>query len=102
MDRELKPLWVAALRSGKYQQTAGILRSQANRFCCLGVLCEVTGVPHGEKGGYCFAEEDISRNQTPPAGFVGLSSDDLNELVNMNDDQRRDFNFIADYIEEHL
>lgn len=37
--------WVAALRSGEYQQTTGRLRRGEN-FCCLGVACEVAG-KHG-------------------------------------------------------
>jgi len=33
--------WVAALRSGKYEQAKGRLRSPGNHFCCLGVACEL-------------------------------------------------------------
>ncbi|WP_434439738.1 hypothetical protein [Lentzea sp. E54] len=36
--------WVAALRSGEYQQGAGALRYASptgDRFCCLGVACEL-------------------------------------------------------------
>jgi hypothetical protein len=32
--------WVAALRSGKYKQGKNYLR-RGNKFCCLGVLCEL-------------------------------------------------------------
>ncbi len=32
--------WVAALRSGEFQQTKGVLRSPEG-YCCLGVACEV-------------------------------------------------------------
>lgn len=32
--------WVEALRSGKYEQGKMALRHE-NRFCCLGVACEV-------------------------------------------------------------
>jgi hypothetical protein len=55
MNEEAKRLWVAALRSGKYDQTTGALRDGVG-YCCLGVLCEVAieaGVPvqvyHGEE-----------------------------------------------------
>lgn len=37
---ELEQKWVAALRSGKYQQDSGRLRTEKG-FCCLGVLCDV-------------------------------------------------------------
>lgn len=32
--------WVAALRSGKFEQGTGYLNAH-NKFCCLGVLCEI-------------------------------------------------------------
>lgn len=32
--------WVAALRSGKYKQAKGYLRT-SNGFCCLGVACDI-------------------------------------------------------------
>lgn len=44
MNPEIKAKWVAALRSGKYQQTEGTLnRPLTGGFCCLGVLCDVYG-----------------------------------------------------------
>lgn len=39
-DLELVKKWVAALRSGKYNQDSGALRTDTG-FCCLGVLCDV-------------------------------------------------------------
>lgn len=40
MDKKIKARWVKALRSGRYQQGTGQLRSGEN-FCCLGVLCDL-------------------------------------------------------------
>jgi hypothetical protein len=40
MDENVKAKWLEALRSGEYEQGQGQLR-YGNRFCCLGVLCEV-------------------------------------------------------------
>ena len=34
--------WIAALRSGEYEQCAGSLRRNG-RYCCLGVACEISG-----------------------------------------------------------
>lgn len=34
-------LWIKALRSGKFKRTAGRLRGNGNRRCCLGVACDV-------------------------------------------------------------
>ena len=41
MKPEYKKLWTNALRSGKYVQTIGHLRSVRGGFCCLGVACDV-------------------------------------------------------------
>lgn len=45
MNPEIKEKWLAALRSGEYEQGQGHLRQQdadgVNKFCCLGVLCEL-------------------------------------------------------------
>jgi hypothetical protein len=37
---------VTALRSGKYKQGRGLLRSDDNKFCCQGVACDI--FPAGE------------------------------------------------------
>ena len=34
--------WVAALRSGEYEQGRKALRSIDDKFCCLGVACELS------------------------------------------------------------
>lgn len=45
MNPEIKAQWVAALRSGEYQQGKRYLRRQWNneepQYCCLGVLCDL-------------------------------------------------------------
>ncbi len=40
MNPSIKKLWVAALRSGDYEQGQNCLRAN-DRFCCLGVLCDL-------------------------------------------------------------
>ena len=40
MNSEIKATWVAALRSGEYEQGSSRLRN-GNHFCCLGVLCDI-------------------------------------------------------------
>jgi len=40
---EHRKQWVAALRSGKYQQGEKRLRT-GDKFCCLGVACDVSGL----------------------------------------------------------
>jgi hypothetical protein len=48
LDPEVKRLWLEKLRSGKYDQTQGVLMNVVNppdkdkpAMCCLGVLCDV-------------------------------------------------------------
>ena len=41
IDAEAKQKWLAALRSGHYQQAKGALRKGDLGFCCLGVLADV-------------------------------------------------------------
>lgn len=40
MTKTIKDKWLAALRSGEYQQTRGGLRDNVG-YCCLGVLCDL-------------------------------------------------------------
>lgn len=40
MNADVKQKWVAALRSGEFEQCKGTLR-MGDRFCCLGVLSEL-------------------------------------------------------------
>lgn len=47
MNQEIKKRWVAALRSGDYKQGTGALRNADNKFCCLGVLCDLHSKAHG-------------------------------------------------------
>lgn len=41
MNKQLIKQWVDTLRSGKYQQGLTVLKSIDNKFCCLGVLCDI-------------------------------------------------------------
>ena len=43
MKREVAEKWVEALRSGQFKQGKGVLKNQAG-YCCLGVLCEISGL----------------------------------------------------------
>lgn len=40
MNPQIKERWIAALRSGKYEQGWGAL-NERGKFCCLGVLCDL-------------------------------------------------------------
>lgn len=49
MKPAIKRKWVAALRSDKYKQGQGKLRSMENEFCCLGVLCDLCAKETGKR-----------------------------------------------------
>jgi hypothetical protein len=55
MNPEIKSMWVAALRSGDYQQGQGQLRNHNDYFCCLGVLCDLMPTSNG---GWYTVEDD--------------------------------------------
>lgn len=64
MDQEKKAQWVAALRSGEYQQGKGLLHTISNgehSYCCLGVLCDLA-----EKAGLELRREDQPERYRDP------------------------------------
>lgn len=48
MNQGIKAKWVAALRSGAYQQGQGALKSD-DKFCCLGVLCDLYAIENNAR-----------------------------------------------------
>ena len=48
MNNEVKIKWLEALRSGDYDQGQGGLKSGDNKFCCLGILCDIFLKEHNE------------------------------------------------------
>lgn len=109
MTPELKAKWIAALRSGEYKQTRGrLLRNWRgeDRFCCLGVLCEIMEAPRAvgaaakDKSGPGYRLDDTFHDAELPCSV--LSAGDQNILVKLNDSHRRSFAKIADWIEENM
>lgn len=108
MNAELKQRWIAALRSGDFEQGYNCL-SKGNKFCCLGVLADIEGVPHkdsDEDGEYIwnFGEKAVS---TIYLGEVwaderGLCINDVEALIELNDKDKMSFLGIADWIEKNL
>lgn len=105
MNQEIKAKWVAALRSGNYEQGHYRLRSN-DRYCCLGVLCDIVG--GGEwiesDAGYKWFDKSILTSYILPLSvqkLANLSSQKADALMRLND-QFIPFNGIADYIEINL
>ena len=71
MKEEVKDLWVAALRGGKYEQGKGHLRC-GPMYCCLGVLCDLLAVPVRDHGN-CYAFGDEVTTAYLPASAMDAS-----------------------------
>lgn len=111
MKKEVADKWVAALRSGKYQQTQGYLRD-SDGFCCLGVLCDIFAKDletewQGHLAGhrYDFLGQGFHL-PTEVYEIADLTVDTCSNLQEMNDGDSRarkahSFNEIADYIEKN-
>lgn len=126
MNPEVKAKWVAALRSGNYDQAMGSLKievSDTQLYCCLGVLCELAVeagvIPPGErhedqpnKHSYYFLGEDeflpsevMTWANLDSNNGIYCPSDDvwLNDqaLTDLNDNGKS-FNELADIIENNF
>lgn len=121
MKAAVKKAWVAALRSGKYKQGRGKLRTADNKFCCLGVLCNLHAQAHPQFAAtqtnptsYDNAEAFPSRRVMEWAGMSEYANDVVTIkgmqscLPGHNDGhpafklKRRTFKQIADAIEAQL
>ncbi len=105
MNAELKQKWIAALRSGGWKQARGHLRRlNVPEYCCLGVLCEVSG-----EG---LVLSSISREwnatwqfhrapNTLAPGSYGMTGVEIDQLTSLNDGGN-DFPAIADWIDANI
>lgn len=117
MKPELKTKWIEALKSGKYKQAVGSLKVEhpmtgEKAYCCLGVLCDISGIEFKSKKSYygnpktiqyTLDEEYIWSGMIPPSDLnkLGLTDSVAGTLAEKND-SGVPFTKIADYIEEHL
>jgi len=117
MNQERKAEWVTALRSGEYKQGLGALRTSDNKFCCLGVLCDIAvkrkDAPEWENPTANYPSNYTIRFPGQARGNSGLLPWRLAEdydlpnhlsgkLMELNDDKGKSFEEIATYIEENL
>ena len=103
MNKALKAKWIAALRSGGYKQGQNFLAAD-DTFCCLGVLCDVAGLPYTLNDGartYEFGEgresAEMIRGDLRSSIDAPACADCAATLAEMNDDGAS-FAEIADYI----
>ena len=109
MNPEMKELWVKALRSRKFKKGQGRLKTRDGHYCCLGVLCHVTGETDYESDNWLPSwlrlkakiphdiEELLGR-----ANDGDLTLSEGKDFRNYTDGEGASFKSIADYIEEHL
>jgi len=104
--------WVAALRSGEYPQTQGILRD-SDGYCCLGVACELAryeglvareGAVYraGDSGYYAVLPgvvQDWLGLADNEGGLVDGTEGYWYNLTSLNDDALYTFDQIANVIE---
>lgn len=115
MEATLKSEWLTALRGGSYKQGKSYLRYK-NKFCCLGVLCDILvddglgkweDIEDAKKDALYFTDDfGGSHLKTVYAEngfrwFLGLPDEVQSHLINMNDNGSS-FIEIADYIEGEL
>jgi hypothetical protein len=94
MDAKLKADWVAALRSGKYEQTFATFESRG-AVCALGLLCKVAGQPTASQMPGC----ETSGNWE----FVhNRLTFELAETIYRMNDSRAPFRKIAAWIEANV
>ena len=113
MNPKVKKLWVEALRSGKYEQGYNGLRTNDNKFCCLGVLCDIHRKTMKKKGWRLDGLPDTyfygDSCGSLPSNVIEWSGVDNynptikgNSLIFWNDNIRYSFDKIADLIEKEL
>ncbi len=122
--RELVKDWIAALRSGQYQQGQGKLRSWDNTYCCLGVLVDLIidrnwipivvyapDVDNSHRDRYLYEYgQSLQGNYVPisVADYIGMSDNNGRykvcgsyEYLAENNDEGTSFKVIAQIIEDH-
>lgn len=76
MKPEIKEQWIEALTSGEYEQGYSALRTHDDKYCCLGVLCDLavkSGIAKWEQLDGDWAIVHIAKDINDTADFgVGL------------------------------
>ena len=102
MNQTIKTQWLQALRSDEYEQGIELLRSTEQRFCCLGVLCDIVAPMEWDLFGSHRGNEIFPSNDTIiEAEFTQQEVDILWELSGDNDGGDS-FATIANRIETEL
>jgi hypothetical protein len=111
MKKEVADKWVEALRSGKYKQGNGVLKDDNNKFCCLGVLCDISDMSiwiksiEGSSEFNNYFENSmylpVKIRQWAEMNSASGIYDDWEPSLASENDNGLSFNEIADLIEKH-
>ena len=105
MKKEIAEIWIAALESGKYEQTTGMLKKVIMGnvgYCCLGVLCDISGLgtfgeisglgtfpvyilPNGNLGACALPVEVLEWADMSDSVGCFIKTDDSETLSELND-----------------
>ena len=100
----LATVWVAKLRSGEIGQLQNRLTNpEGTQMCCMGVLCQVAGLPR--TGSLFHSPDEGTHTAFAPMSLtdsIGLSETNVTELIEGNDCDNWTFLDIADRIEQML
>lgn len=96
--KEAISTWIAALRSGEYNQAQSSLYDENScSFCCLGVYAQVNGLADFKLHDFSL---DIDQNSIYKEIYETVDHDFAWSLIRLNDSSGFNFNQIADVIEE--
>lgn len=101
MNPQIKKRWTDALRSGEYKQGKGLLRT-GDKFCCLGVLCElavqdkvVQRVPCDKDDGRVFEYGNSADLNNDGFYHTGVLPDSVAEWAGVNPRGKYDRGWLA-------
>jgi hypothetical protein len=96
--------WIVALQSNEYDQCFGAFKD-TEFYCALGVLCDILGAKWNkdDDGYWRPSDKDLPVDRLLPPGFqAGLSKEQEDEIVKLNDGLHRSFEAIATYVEKNF
>lgn len=109
MKEEVAKLWVEALRSRRYKQGVRALKNPDGTMCCLGVLCDISGLGAWSPAGGEVSDYVIPCNEQsaflpdPVQRWAGVASKDpligAHSATELNDSVGLTFAALADQIE---
>ena len=107
LPKEFAEKWVAALRSGEYEQGEGMLYDDFyGTYCCLGVAAKICDAPIDKIAKYSLLEIGGWFDEYGvPEALIGNNDTFIDSLTAMNDGfgtAKKSFPEIADWIEQNV